>query len=396
MVSVELRRGFESFLKKEQRTLHLLGIVLLLSALVAASIYILVTGVVRKDTLGVATEGLVNDYTIVTIYGRSFNLDPDNKFGRRDIYARMGTLGLYKDFNDFWNGKMIPDAKQRAESKILSIQELAGKFDALNGRKHVLPGVHIVVYAPSCSLEGESYKWTPNNLNYQLRRYVGSNLVDYVIKPALKKKALVFVDHQLGKQSVAEAMEEIIDDGYLQFPNVHIAFDPEWHVRPNEKRCSSTSHIGSVDAYDINKGLETLHRYLRNNSVSREIIVVIHQFLDMRVPAERKRTMIEFKEDLRNPNPGQIKLVINYDGLGDQCWKMFMFNAVHHRGYEDLPFYAGIKYFPDTNPYRQLKTSWNDVPPILNESQLLAKENSSSLCGGKLRLRREPVLIIRN
>jgi len=55
------------------------------------------------------TKDILDNNTIIAIYGRSFNVAPENNSNLRDTIGRLGSLGFYANFDDFWNGILIED-----------------------------------------------------------------------------------------------------------------------------------------------------------------------------------------------------------------------------------------------------------------------------------------------
>ena len=335
----------------------------------------------------IITHNILDDYTIFAVYGRIFALPRLER-----VAGILGSLGFYRNFHDFWDGKLLPYVENNAPKDILSIQEEIERIDNINGDKGVIPAIDIVVYSPSCHYKNGIPRWYPNHVESLLRIYGDTNLVEGVIKPALEKGVFIILDHQLGPKSVTEGMKEIINDGYLIYPNVHIAFDPEWHIYPEEKICNGRGHVGKIDANDLNEALVVLEKYLNEINYNGEKIVVIHQFRDYKIPGS-SLTMIEGKEQIVNPNPKRIKIVFDADGVGNQCLKLAEYNGIQHETYYKLEgVYPGIKYFPDFNPF----TRHTDKPPILTPEQLLGIEDISLKCPFGSRLSRVPSLIIRN
>jgi hypothetical protein len=131
------------------------------------------------------------------------------------------------------------------------------------------------------------------------------------IEYAQKHNILVFLDHQIGRYTPAEAIRRMLP--YLRFPNVHLALDPEWRTtRPMQV-------IGSVSGEEINQVQKIMEDYIIANNIPGERMLVIHQF---------KYTMITNREKVR-ANFSRVRLVHCADGFGPPAIKRssYAFNA---------------------------------------------------------------------
>jgi hypothetical protein len=123
---------------------------------------------------------------------------------------------------------------------------------------------------------------------------------------------LVFIDHQIGRHDPVDSLKSILP--YLQYPNVHLAIDPEWRTKKPMKE------IGSVTAEEINKVQETMSDYLEQHKLSGERMLVIHQF---------HYSMIKDRNDIRT---GYKKVILVHcaDGFGNPAQKRgtYAYNAL--------------------------------------------------------------------
>jgi hypothetical protein len=100
---------------------------------------------------------------------------------------------------------------------------------------------------------------------------------------------------------------------WLQYPNVHLALDPEWRTaRPMQE-------IGSVTAEEINRCQRVMEDYIIENNIPGERLLVIHQFNYVMI-----RNRPEVKSDFR-----RVRLVHCADGFGAPHIKRssYAFNA---------------------------------------------------------------------
>lgn len=141
--------------------------------------------------------------------------------------------------------------------------------------------------------------------------YLKDETVKEYIDYAAKRGMLVFVDHQIGKYPVADAVTKLLP--WLKYPNVHIALDPEWRTE------SPMQVIGSVKAEEINAAEQSMSEYLEAEGIPGIKMLVVHQFTDK---------MIGGREKVRADYDG-VLLVHTADGFGPPALKRasYAFNA---------------------------------------------------------------------
>ena len=132
-------------------------------------------------------------------------------YGKPDS-SRMGILGEYPK-------------EELAEI----LEGYAKLYGAQNGAEGVVPAFYLIY--GTC--------WPGGEIGY-LKDSVVLDYIDF----ARQRGMLVFVDHQIGKYPVADAMTKLLP--WLKYPNVHIALDPEWRTE------SPMKVIGGVSADEIN------------------------------------------------------------------------------------------------------------------------------------------------
>lgn len=131
------------------------------------------------------------------------------------------------------------------------------------------------------------------------------------IEFAAERGWYVYLDHQIGKYTVEQAMNKILP--FLKYPNVHLALDPEWHTtKPMEV-------IGSVTADEINKAQEMMDKYIKENNISGRRMLVIHQF---------NAIMIKNRQNVKTAFD-RVQLIHCADGFGSPNLKKesYAFNA---------------------------------------------------------------------
>lgn len=131
------------------------------------------------------------------------------------------------------------------------------------------------------------------------RTRMRDSMIEQVSKWADSRKALVFLDVQVGTGTIQEEMPRLLP--FLQRPNFHFAVDPEFMMKDGSK---PGSKIGTMDASDINWVSDQLAQLVRKYNLPPKVLV-IHRFT-------RKMITNADKIQLRP----EVQIVINMDGWG--------------------------------------------------------------------------------
>lgn len=116
---------------------------------------------------------------------------------------------------------------------------------------------------------------------------------------------------------------------FLREPNVHVALDPEWRVRSDQR--PGGGRVGQVDAAEVNEVAEYLATLVAEEGLPDKLLVV-HQF-QSRMVTNRDRLV----------EPDGITLTIHMDGFGTREQKLATYSVVH----ADEPWNNGFKLFYD-------------------------------------------------
>ena len=156
-------------------------------------------------------------------------------------------------------------------------------------------------------------------------------VIDRYLEAARRAKALLVLDIQPGR---AAFMDEVrAYERYLRLPDVGLALDPEWSMRPGQV---PGTVIGSTDASIINRAGAYLSRIVQRYDLPQKLLIV-HQFTP---------SMIRHKRRLAE-HPG-VALVVNIDGFGNPPNKISKYRLFANRR---APWFNGFKlfYHEDTN-----------------------------------------------
>ena len=200
-------------------------------------------------------------------------------YGKPDAYT-MGIIGQY------------------SLEKIEPVMERFVKmYDQANGDRGLIPAFYLIY--GTC--------WPGGEIGI-----LSNSITKKYIEFAAERGWYVYLDHQIGKYTVEQAMNKILP--FLKYPNVHLALDPEWHTtKPMEV-------IGSVTAAEINKAQEMMNTYIKENGIQGRRMLVIHQF---------NAIMIKNRENVKSTFD-RVQLIHCADGFGAPSLKKdsYAYNAI--------------------------------------------------------------------
>jgi hypothetical protein len=130
-------------------------------------------------------------------------------------------------------------------------------------------------------------------------------VIERYLAAARHAKALLILDIQPGR---ARFMDEVrAYRRYLVQPDVELALDPEWSMRPGQL---PGRVIGSTDAAVVNQAAAYLAQLVSDNDLPQKLLIV-HQFTTGEIQNKRRLTAHD-----------GVALVINIDGFGDRANKI--------------------------------------------------------------------------
>lgn len=186
---------------------------------------------------------------------------------------------------------------------------------------------------------------------YRLR--MADTLIEKVYSWAAQRNALLFLDVQVGQSSVREEVPRLIP--FLKRPNVHLAIDPEFSMKPRLDKKSGEmvsdkpgARIGTMSSDDVNYSIGLLSDLVKQNNLPPKILVV-HRFTHNMLTSSSK-----IKLDPR------VQVVIDMDGWGQPWLKYDSYRAY----VESQPVqFTGFKLF--------YKNDTKKGDPILTPSEVL-------------------------
>jgi hypothetical protein len=151
------------------------------------------------------------------------------------------------------------------------------------------------------------------------------------LRAARRNRMLLILDIQPGYASFIDEVRAL--RRFLREPDVSIALDPEWSLRPP---ALPGQEIGSTDAATINQVSAYMSKIVRAHRLPEKLLVV-HRFTD---------EMIENEATLKR-YPG-VALTVNVDGFGDRPNKVSKYRSFT-RGRRDRHHGFKLFYGEDTN-----------------------------------------------
>ncbi len=193
------------------------------------------------------------------------------------------------------------------EELIALLQKTSEEYDSVNGNKGVIPAIYLVYGTVQ-----------PGGKIFKMK----SDLVMSYIESAYQNGVLIYLDHQIGKNSPIDALNELLP--FLEYPNVHLALDPEWRTDKPMKE------LGHLTGTEINEIQETMRDYIISNEIQGKRQFVFHQFRDIMI---RDIEAVSAQYD-------PVLLVHNTSGWGSPDSKI----ATHTRNFKatNIP-YKGFK-----------------------------------------------------
>jgi len=225
-------------------------------------------------------------------------------------------------------------AEKPVYSMLARLDREVAAWQAADPATPVQPALHMIVSVAQAN-PGKDGKY---------RQRADSGLIERVYGWARSRNALLFLDVQLGRSTLAAEMPRLIP--FLRRPDVHLGLDPEFAM--GESGVPGT-RIGTIDARDVNAAIDVLANLVTTDSLPPKVLVV-HRFT---------RDMLTHSDRIRiDP---RVQVVINMDGWGPPWMK----RESYRRYVARYPVeYTGFKLF-----YRN---DTRDGEPMMRPRDVLA------------------------
>jgi hypothetical protein len=184
----------------------------------------------------------------------------------------------------------------------------------------VMPALELIAVVAAADA-GEGGRYNLRQSDAVIRRY---------LKAARKAKALLILDVQPGRSDFFTETKRLRK--WLKEPDVSLALDPEWRMKPGEV---PGQVIGSVTAQEVNVTTDWLNKLTKREKLPQKL-VLLHQFTDDMIPESDLKTRSD------------LSIVLNVDGFGTQSLKIAKYKEFTKQAHEHR---HGFKLFykEDTN-----------------------------------------------
>lgn len=218
--------------------------------------------------------------------------------GGRRFAADTYLVALYGTPGDSQLGVL---GEQSLEDSIKRVKQMAIDYKQQTGKK-IMPTFEIITTVASAEpTEDGDYS-----------REIDLNVLEQWIKQAQEKNVYVVLDLQPGHSDFLKQAKQF--EYLLRYPNVGLALDPEWRLRPGGVHLES---IGTVDAAEVNSVSAWLSELVQKNKLPQKIFL-LHQF---------RLDMITNSQNLVMNYP-ELNYLIQMDGHGNQMTKLDSWNVI--------------------------------------------------------------------
>ena len=214
------------------------------------------------------------------------------------LSKRMGVLGQYP-----------------VDSMLARLDREVAAWRAADSTTPAIPALHLIAVVAQAG-PGSDGKY---------RARMPDAMIEQVYAWAAMRHALLFLDIQLGRSTVADELPRLAP--YLRRPNVHLALDPEFAMHKSEV---PGRKIGTLDADDINTAITFLAKLAVDDSLPPKVLVV-HRFT--------RPMLTHFDRIALDPH---VQVVVDMDGFGPPTLKR---DSYHAYVFAAPVQYAGWKTF---------------------------------------------------
>ncbi|RIK16729.1 MAG: hypothetical protein DCC50_03985, partial [Acidobacteria bacterium] len=226
--------------------------------------------------------------------------------------------------------------EQGPEKTIARAEEHAGRYEPLV-EETVVPSLEIIVTVAAAEP-------TPDG-NYSNELPVDSfvELVDL----AAEHGQYVVLDLQPGRADFvtqARIYEEL-----LLRPNVGLALDPEWRLRPDQVHLTQ---IGQTSVEEVNEVVDYLADLTREHDLPQKVLV-LHMFQTRMIP----------DVDQVDQSRSELAVLIHADGQGPQGSKQETWRALH-RYAPSIRYWGWKNFYDEDQPMLSPEETVSEVDPL--------------------------------
>jgi hypothetical protein len=274
------------------------------------------------------------------------------------------------------NAAVATPAAETPQSIFETSDILAYYGHPLSSRMGILGRLPIDEVYRQLSLEAENYRALSGSRDIKKAFYIiygtvqPKGKINRINKETLLKwinyaaehDMIVFLDHQIGRYDPVESLKEMLP--YLQYPNVHLALDPEWHT------ATPMENIGSVTADEINRAQEAMEQYLISNNLPGERLLVLHQFKTWMI--DERQINVETGKPIKVDTASftRVRLVHCADGWGNPDQKKDTYKSNAASG-PNIPIKGFKLFYKHGNQYDDPLLTPADVYSLNPRPQLI-------------------------
>jgi len=225
--------------------------------------------------------------------------------------------------------------EQKVPETIERVNKITADYQELDPETEMVPTLEIIATIASAFAE--------DDLTYSRKSKISE--LKPLIDAAEEAGVYVVLDLQPGRTDFLTQAK--IYEEFLKRPNVGLALDPEWRLKPNQVHLRE---IGSVQASEINEVSQWMAELVQENDLPQKMLI-LHQF---------NLSMIKNRSDL-DTSHSEVQILIHADGQGAQGAKVGTYEVLRKDAPENITW--GWKNFYD-----------EDTPRILTPAQTLAVE----------------------
>lgn len=218
--------------------------------------------------------------------------------GGRTLFPRYRFVALYGTPGTPLLGVL---GAQDVQATVERVKALAAQYQPLVA-EHILPTMEIITTVASASpTEDGDYSYP-----------IAQDTLQTWITAAQKAGVYVVLDLQPGRSSFLRQAEQFAP--LLAEPNVGLALDPEWRLKPDQK---PLVQIGSVEITEVNQTVAWLADLTKDDKLPQKLLV-LHEF----------RTDMLPNRDQLDTTRSELAYVIQMDGQGSQEGKLNTWQAI--------------------------------------------------------------------
>jgi hypothetical protein len=225
-------------------------------------------------------------------------------------------------FYGFPNNELMGILGEYEKNDLLAVlEEQAAEYEALDPSRPVKLAFEVIA----------SVAQRDPGADNDYLEYADTDLIQEYVDFTAENGLLLLLDMQYGRNTTKQEIDKVRD--FLKYPHVHLALDPEFHVREGE---TPGVDLGQIDAADVNDAQDELADISREAGIPPKILIV-HQF---------NLYSITNKEQIEDVDG--VQFVLEVDGWGPPDMKRETYAVV--TGEVPFDFYGFKLWYQQDEP----------------------------------------------